>query len=284
MNDSVTPPAPTLEQLLRDLAALDAVVNTWDEPRQLTAQALRTALEDLHGEALRRMIRILQEDPHSHGKLREAVRDEVVYAVLRRHGILRASLQERIEEALEAVRPMLASHGGNVELVSVTQPDTVTLRLLGSCDGCPASMITLTQGIEQAIREACPEITQIKTANPGTSSDVQTVRMISPYENAESWRHLARADEVAAPLQSVSFEQRTLLLVRTENGLRCFENACAHLGLELHTGLLDENQLTCPHHGFTYELDEGQCLSVPELCLQKIPVRNEGGNLQVYLP
>lgn len=287
MNDP-TPARPALESLLGEIRALEQAVESWEESQQRTVQALRESVEALHGEALRRMIRVLQQQPESRVLLRKAAADEVVYAVLRHLGILRASLHEQVEAALESVRPMLAQHGGNVELVSVTPPDTVTLRLLGACDGCPASAITLTQGVEEAIRHACPEITQIRTAGSaslGADADtVQPVRMVSPFEQAEAW-HAAGCDPLNGPaLEAFEVAGHELLLVRTAAGPRCFQNACAHLGLKLEHGALDGDRLICPHHGFEYEVDEGQCLTVPELCLQRIPLRVENGAMQVYLP
>lgn len=285
MNKTQTDTGPAaLEDMLREIATLEQAVAGWEESQQRTVDTLRHAVDQLHAEALRRLIRTLQEEPHARVLLREAAADEVVYAVLRRLGVLRASLDERVAEALTAVRPMLAQHGGDVELVSITPPDTVTIRLLGACDGCPASSITLTQGVEQAIRDACPEITRVQTATaPQTSADVQAVRMVSPFEQAERW-HALEVDPHSGPaLQACRVHDQDLLLVRSAAGLRCYENACAHLGLALEHGDCDGAVLTCPHHGFRYMADNGQCLSVPELALRSFPVRIEQGVVQVYL-
>ena len=65
----------------------------------------------------------------------------------------------RVERALEGVRPYLGSHGGDVELLEVDRRRVVRLRLLGSCDGCPSSSVTLKLAVEGAIEAAAPEIT-----------------------------------------------------------------------------------------------------------------------------
>lgn len=57
-----------------------------------------------------------------------------------------------VDEALAEVRPYLHSHGGEMEVVDVSH-GIVTLRLMGACDGCPSSTVTLTQGVEQVLRE-----------------------------------------------------------------------------------------------------------------------------------
>lgn len=64
-------------------------------------------------------------------------------------------LEGMLEEALEEIRPYVHSHGGEMEVVGVSN-GVVTLRLMGSCHGCPASNQTLTQGVETILREKWP--------------------------------------------------------------------------------------------------------------------------------
>ncbi len=278
--------APSLERLLADLCALEEIVAAWDETPRGAARALVNAVEDLHREALKRMIRILRRQPGLAPALREAASDEVVYAVLRRHGLLRPSVQERVESALAAVRPMLGAHGGDVELVSVELPDTVSVRLLGACDGCPASMVTLVEGVEKAIREACPEITTIRRANAARplEAGVEPVRIVSPFDPADGagWFPVCSAEEIPEDGILVRAAAGTgLLLTRSGERVRAYRNACAHMGLALDGGSIADGIITCPHHGFRYELAEGQCLTVPGLCLPAVPVREHGGRIEV---
>lgn len=70
-------------------------------------------------------------------------------------------MRERVEAVLEKVRPMLKADGGDVELVDVTDDGVVKVKLTGACGGCPMATITLKQGIEVAIREEIPEITEV---------------------------------------------------------------------------------------------------------------------------
>ena len=159
--------AADLERLVQPIASLEAIVAGWDESHALTVQALKTAIEDLHKEALRRLIRSLKEDPAAFARMREALSDHVVYGVLRFHGLVKEPLQARVERALNEVRPLMHSHGGDIELVAVKPPDTVQIRLIGSCHGCPASSQTLTEGVEKAIRAHCPEIVHIDQVSRG---------------------------------------------------------------------------------------------------------------------
>jgi len=87
----------------------------------------RPVEDALNAEAFRRLIRSLKSQPGFGAALAEAARDEVVYAVLRRHGILKPSLFERVEAALETVRPMLASHGGNAEVAAMLAAEKLLL-------------------------------------------------------------------------------------------------------------------------------------------------------------
>jgi Fe-S cluster biogenesis protein NfuA/nitrite reductase/ring-hydroxylating ferredoxin subunit len=160
---AVSPPEalPALADLVRQIEALDALFATWDAEHQGAVRAYRTAIEDLHREAVRRLIAGLKHDSGALALLKESLGDEVVYGVLRHLGLVKASLQEKIETALQSVRPMLASHGGDVELVGLKPPDTVEVRFLGACDGCAASQLTFVAGVKKAIQDACPEIQRV---------------------------------------------------------------------------------------------------------------------------
>lgn len=70
------------------------------------------------------------------------------------------ALRERVEEALDTIRPAIAMDGGNVELLDIEE-GVVTLRMMGACGGCPLSTMTLKQGIEQRLREMVPGITRV---------------------------------------------------------------------------------------------------------------------------
>ncbi len=70
-------------------------------------------------------------------------------------------MREKIEEALESIRPSLMADGGNVELVDVTENGIVKVRMTGACGSCPMSQMTFSQGIESAIRRKVPEVKEI---------------------------------------------------------------------------------------------------------------------------
>ena len=74
-------------------------------------------------------------------------------------------LLQRVEAALDTIRPYLEADGGNVSIEEITPDNIVRLRLLGSCGSCPMSIMTLKAGIEQAIKRAVPEIESIEAIN-----------------------------------------------------------------------------------------------------------------------
>ena len=74
-------------------------------------------------------------------------------------------LLERIEKALDSIRPYLEADGGNVRLLGVDEGQVVKLELLGSCGSCPMSSMTLKAGVEEAIKRAVPEIAKVEAVN-----------------------------------------------------------------------------------------------------------------------
>ena len=71
------------------------------------------------------------------------------------------SIQKRVQEALDDIRPQIQMDGGDVELVAV-EGQTVKVRLVGHCAGCPMSQMTLKNGIEAHLKSVVPEIEKVE--------------------------------------------------------------------------------------------------------------------------
>jgi len=71
-------------------------------------------------------------------------------------------IREKVEEALNNIRPALQMDGGDVELVDVEDSGIVKVRLMGACGACPSSTMTLRMGIERAIKESVPEVLSVE--------------------------------------------------------------------------------------------------------------------------
>ena len=70
-------------------------------------------------------------------------------------------MKEKVEKALEQIRPSLQADGGDVKLVSVDGNGVVKIQLQGACYGCPMSQITLEFGIKQNLKQLVPEVTDV---------------------------------------------------------------------------------------------------------------------------
>jgi Fe-S cluster biogenesis protein NfuA len=74
-------------------------------------------------------------------------------------------MKDRVQKALDKVRPMLQQDGGDVELVEVDEKSgIVKVNLTGACKGCPMSQITLKSGIERYLKSEIPEVTSVVEA------------------------------------------------------------------------------------------------------------------------
>ncbi|MET9552571.1 NifU family protein [Streptomyces sp. NPDC006645] len=127
------------------------------------SEELVRLVTDFYGAGLERLLDLVHEQGRLDDELLAALAaDDLVASVLLVHGLHPYSVTTRVENALESVRPYLGSHGGDVELLGVTDEGAVQLRLLGSCDGCPSSSATLELAVRGAIEAAAPEITTIE--------------------------------------------------------------------------------------------------------------------------
>jgi len=72
-------------------------------------------------------------------------------------------IKERVQAALDKIRPQLQADGGDVELVEVDAAGKVSVKLKGACGGCPMSQMTLRMGIEKVIRATVPEVTAVES-------------------------------------------------------------------------------------------------------------------------
>lgn len=70
-------------------------------------------------------------------------------------------MKEKVQEALNKVRPALQRDGGDVELISVEDDGVVKVRLTGACGGCPMATMTLKQGIERVLKQEVPEVKEV---------------------------------------------------------------------------------------------------------------------------
>jgi Fe-S cluster biogenesis protein NfuA len=149
---------------------LDLLQATADPDSWARAQELLALVTDMYGAGLARIVELAGAEPDrpASALMSTLAADDLVASLLVLHGLHPDDLAARVEQALEGVRPYLATHGGNVELLGVDDAlGAVLIRLLGSCDGCASSSITLKLAVERAIAEAAPEVARIVVEGAG---------------------------------------------------------------------------------------------------------------------
>ena len=123
---------------------------------QERAQQLVREVVGLYGAGLERIMEA--GDP---GLAERLATDDLVASLLLVHGLHPHDVHRRVSDALDRVRPYLGSHGGDVDLLGITDgPDgaRVLLAFKGSCKSCPSSAVTLELAVQDAVRAAAPEV------------------------------------------------------------------------------------------------------------------------------
>jgi Fe-S cluster biogenesis protein NfuA len=152
------------------MARVESLLHELDQGLDMQAltrmqQVLRAVME-LHAAALERILDKLAEAGATGLALIDALADDdLVASFFLLHGLHPLNLETRVRQALDKVRPLLRSHGGDVELLDLAD-GVVRLRLLGSCDGCPSSALTQKTAIEDAIYAKAPDVAGIEVDTP----------------------------------------------------------------------------------------------------------------------
>lgn len=164
MAESQTEPKALADRVEALLANFDSV-STPRQARELADELARTIVT-LYGSGLERVLSIMHETlADRSGDVFDALCDDpFVESLLCLHDLHPYSLEERVGRALDGVRPYLKSHEGDITIVGVAD-GIVTLRMEGTCDGCPSSSATVKLAVERAILERVPEIREVRAEN-----------------------------------------------------------------------------------------------------------------------
>lgn len=282
MTQSLTT-ADELEQAAARVDAAVAAVAKLEPAAQTAATELKQAIEAFHKLALTTIVRRLKQDPRGKELLLELVEDPAVYALLVMHGIVRADPLTRARRVLDGARPYMQSHGGDAELVDV-RDGVAYVRLHGSCNGCSLSAFTLRKHVEEALLREVPEITRLEVVNDQATPAILRAEAQEAPAAEKGWVRGPAVTEVP-PGHMVSFatERGSVLIVNLANRLSAYRNACAHQGRLLDGGMLDPDAgtLTCPWHGFCFDVQSGECLTAPQAQLEPFPLRVVDGMIWV---
>ena len=270
------------------------------------AEELVRLVADLYGAGLERVLTILHEGGRLDDEMLAALAaDDLVSSLLLVHDLHPYDVRTRVEQALEGVRPYLGSHGGDVELLEVTDGDVVRLRLLGSCDGCASSSVTLKLAVEGAIEAAAPEIVGIEVETPTPSTAVAAGPVITVDSlwsrvgetgrgEEPSWQAVPELASLAdGGVAQLSAGPVPIVGCRLGSDLYAFLDRCgqceaalagATLGRIL-GGAVGDAALRCAACGAHFQVRRaGVGLERPELHLSPLPLLVEAGVPSVAVP
>lgn len=248
------------------------------------ALALKESVEAFHKAGLVQIVRAMKANPAAREVLMTLVDEPAVYALFAMHGIIKADVRTRVSQVVERLRAYTQSHGGDVELVDVSE-DTVFVRLSGACNGCSMSAVTLRTGVEDALREQVPEITRIEVVPNDPTPEVMPLVALQRAGRDAGWIAGPAVDSIAdgTPTRMELPDGKSLVLIRIDEHVQAFHNECAHLGLPIDGGTIDRESrtITCPWHGFRFDCLSGECLTAPQAQLEPVPLRVENGIVHV---
>ncbi len=289
---------------------LDATAD--EETRQLAGE-LVSAVVEMYGAGLERIF----SSPDGERMAASLSEDPVIATLLLIHDLHPVSLEQRVQEALDTVRPYMESHGGNVELLSVDD-GVARIHLRGSCSDCSASSVTLELAVKRALEEAAPdlaglevegvapqmtglalpmsegpagdELPMVMSGGPG-AAELPTVPAVAAAAAATappavaSWIEL---DSLAAlglgTLTGVQVGGGELVVANVEGTLLAYRDRCTGCGSALHDGLLTEGALACPSCHRSFFLPRaGRSLDDEQLQLEPVPLLREQDHVKVAL-
>lgn len=283
------------------------------------AEELVRLVVDLYGSGLQRILETLDEAGVLDDDLVDRLTDDqLVSGLLLVHGLHPYGLHDRVERALEKVRPYLGSHGGNVELVDVSDDGVVQLRMLGSCDGCQSSAVTLKLAVEGAIQAAAPEVISIDVETPTTGTAAEspggslgfvsvsslTARLRERSDRAADGPSGSEAGDRTAwlPLPDVRSVGRAvglslggmdLVLCRIGDVLFAYRDSCGSCGASIAGAAVERRLgsgprtavLTCPACSGHFVIERaGQSLDRHAEHLDPLPVLMRNGVFEVAVP
>jgi Fe-S cluster biogenesis protein NfuA len=225
-------------------------------------------LLEMYDDGLHRVWAVLSDEQ------RAALADDpAVASVLLMHDLYPVSLQDRVQEALDSVRPYMDSHGGNIELVAL-EDGVAHLKLEGSCHGCGASQTTMELAIEEALQAVAPDLLGLEvdgvverpaTARPVASSEAEWVAVPGAAE-------LGRFETLLAG---------GLLVANVAGTLLAYRDTCA-CGAHLAAATLDGGRLRCAGCARSFDLPRaGRCVEDAAVQLTPVPLLRRDGEVRV---
>jgi len=284
---------------------LDAAAASGPLVRERAEELLRL-VADLYGAGLERVLELAYDaGALSDELLDQLADDELVAPLLLVHGLHPYPVEERVGRALDKVRPYMGTHGGDVELIEVTDEGVARLRMLGSCDGCASSAVTLDLAVKDAVEAAAPEIVRIelveetaaKSSGGLISIDSLTARLRAEesvsINGTPQWESIgALADLPTAPLVPMTVGGLAVIVCRIGDALYAYRDGCASCSGSLAAATVEKilgqqgsAVLTCPACRSHFDVRRaGAGIDDPTLHLEPLPLLDRDGTIEVAVP
>ena len=250
------------------IAELEALVETLEREGDERALLLLQLVDAIHRPALERI---------AAGDLAHPI----AQALLQMYDIAPPDDEVLVEEALDEVRPYIHSHGGEVELLGVSD-GLVELRMSGSCAGCAASAMTLKRGIEQALREHYPGFERVVAEEAAAQPSPQLLQIENVrrpvFVDAAAAAELEPRELLATELDGIG-----LLLANFQGEIYALRDGCPVDGSSLGGARLTaEGVIVCPWHNCAYDVRTGARIDGEGgKGLRVVPVAMRNGTVQV---
>lgn len=268
---------------------LESIEQHPDENVRNHVRALVFSLLDLHHTAISRMLKVISEHDTKEEILKDFSNDDVIKAILIVQDLMPESLETRIEKALGEARKKLSEYDADVELIKIEE-NTAYLKLFGGGASMTVSTAVLKAEIEQCLHEFTPDLFNVKyedtIAPPKQPATLVQIQPFQPKTDEKNMLPVIRADQVSANSKQVieSGDDINLLICNVAGTFYAFENRCPHQQQTLGEGLLEGGVLTCPWHGYQFDVKRGgRCLTDPSLKLESLPVKVENEVIKVKL-
>jgi len=290
--DSLSETGERIDSLLSALGTSGPVA-------QQRGEDLVALVTNLYGAGLERLLEVLADAGRLDAVALDALAaDELVSGLLLVHGLHPYEVTTRVAAALDSVRPYLGSHGGDVELLGIDDAGVVTLRMLGTCDSCPSSTVTLQLAVEGAIQAAAPEVTAIQV-EPGTRStpgliSVESLRVrLDQGATTAAWLPIPElADLRPGEIGGFSKDGISLVACRLSAELFAYRDHCPSCGESLVGAVLERRLgdsaanliLVCPHCRARYDARRAGAGLDGDQHLEPLPLLHRDGVLSVAIP
>jgi Fe-S cluster biogenesis protein NfuA/nitrite reductase/ring-hydroxylating ferredoxin subunit len=270
------------------------------------SEELVRVVADLYGAGIERILDIVYDAGRLDDEVLDALAaDDLVASLLMVHGLHPHDVTTRVERALEDVRPYLGSHGGDVELLGVTEDGVVQLRLLGSCDGCASSAVTLKLAVEGAVEAAAPEVTGIEVETPPESPAGAATGAVIPASALRS--RLAAGEPSAAggwvdvpdlatlesgQVRGCDLAGMTVVVARVGSDLYAYRDSCLRCQGSLSTmalerrlgGAVGDAVLRCPTCRAHYDVRHAGAWLDGDGQLEPLPLLVRDGVVSIAVP